>query len=104
MVRERFDEARCRRRIAEGRPNLVDRLAEALIEIDEGSLWPQSRLQLGAGDDVAGLFEKRRQEFKRLVFQLDPDAVFPQLPHLELDFENTKSDLIISICHFHAEA
>ena len=67
--------------------DLVDCFVEALVEIDEGSLGPEPGPELAAGDDVAGLFEQRRQDLERLVFQLDPDAVFPQLPRLRPDLK-----------------
>jgi len=94
-ARQRFNEAGARGRIAEGRPDLVDCFGEALVEIDEGSLWPEPGLEFAAGDDVTGLFEQRRQDLEWLVFQLDPDAVFPQFPRVQPDLKNTETDLII---------
>ena len=54
----------------------------------------------GAGDDVAGLFEQRRQDLEWLIFQLDPDAVFPQFPRLPINFKNSEGDPIMLNSHF----
>ena len=91
--RQRFDEAQVRGRIAEDRSDLVDCFGEASVEIDEGSLRPEPGLEFATGDDFTGLFEQRRQELERLLFQLDPDTVFPQLARVPPDLKNTESDL-----------
>jgi hypothetical protein len=97
---QRFDVTRGCGGIAQSRADLVYRLRETLVEIDERSVRPQSRTQLASSHDLAWLLEQGRQDLERLGFQVDPDATFPQFTRIPIDRENTKTDLFVPWWHF----
>ena len=50
-----------------------------MLEIDEGILRPQLRLQLFTSDYFARSIEEQEENFKRLTMKLKANAVFAQV-------------------------
>ena len=74
-ARQRLDEARVVGRVAERLAQLLDRRVEGVVEVDEGVGRPEPFAHRLAGDDLARAFQEHRQQLKRLVLQLQSDAV-----------------------------
>src|SRR5262245_61115071 len=56
-----------------------------------GARWPQLRLQLLAGDDVAGPPGQKKERAKRLLLQRHAPAGPAQLPFAGIELENAKA-------------
>ena len=91
-ARQRLDEPRVLGRVAEHLAQLLDRRVEGVIEIDEGVGGPEPLAHRLAGDHLARALEEHHQQLKRLLLQLQPDALAPKLPRLEIDFEGPEPD------------
>lgn len=78
-ARQGFDETRLLGRIAEGAAERLDRRIHAMLEIDEGVGRPQAALQLLAGEQLAGLFEKQGENLKGTAGEVDLHTVLAQL-------------------------
>src|ERR1700686_4889944 len=68
-----LDEARILRRVAQRFTNLVDRLVQAVIEVDD-RLAPNFLAQLVPGYQLPGFSQQHRQDLKRLLLQSDAEA------------------------------
>ena len=60
-------------------PQRLDRRVHAMLEIDERIGGPQPSLQLFSCEQLAGLFQKQRQNLKRPPGQANLPPVFAQL-------------------------
>ena len=70
----------------------ANRGIQAVLEIDECLRRPQSLPQLLAGHEVAGTIEKRLENLKRLLGEIDPDAGLPQFARAQIQLERAKAD------------
>jgi hypothetical protein len=66
-TRESFDVARIVGRIAEGLTQFVHRSVQAMAEVHKGILRPDSFSQFFPGHELAGVFEKRGENFEWLA-------------------------------------
>ena len=80
-----FDKTRVFRRIAQRLSQPADCLIQALIEIHKGASRPELLDQLFTGDELAGRFEKRRQDVEGLVLEDDLVSVAMQLGSLKVE-------------------
>ena len=92
-----FDVSRILGRIAEGLPQLVDRGVEPVLEIDESIISPNLLAQFIAADDMVGAFEQGHQDLERLLLDLDPDTMLPQLSGYAVNFEGAKSRVFLRL-------
>ena len=86
-ARQRLDEPRVVRIVAERGAQALHRRVQAVLEVDEGAVRPQPLAQLLARDDVAGALEHQPEDLERLLLQADAGRARPQLaqPHVELE-------------------
>ena len=61
-----------------------------MVEVDEGVSRPEPFAHRIASDHLTRALEEHREQLKRLFLQLEPDAVAPELPRLEIDFEGAE--------------
>ena len=64
-----------------------------MVKVDQRIGEPQLLLQLLTGDNLAGLLQQCREDFKGPIRKLDAKAVFAQFASIEVDFEVTKAQL-----------
>ena len=67
---QRLDQARLFGGISERLPEMVHRLVEAPIEVDERAGSPEPVSQFFASDELAWLFQQREEQLKGLVTQM----------------------------------
>jgi len=84
-----LNEAWILRRVAQRFTNLVDGFVQAVIEVHD-RLAPKFLTQLFPGYQLSGLFQKHRQDLKRLLLQPDVQATLRQFPGSKIDLEDTK--------------
>jgi hypothetical protein len=84
-----LDEARILRRVAQCFTNLVDRLVQTMIEVDD-RLAPNFLAQLLPGYQLSGFSQQHRQDLKRLLLQSDAQATLRQFAGSKIDLEDSK--------------
>src|ERR1700681_108998 len=84
-----LDEARILRRVAQRFTNLVDRLVQAVIEVDD-RLAPNFLAQLVPGYQLPGVSQQHRQDLKRLLLQSDAEDTLRQVAGSKIDLEDSK--------------
>ena len=85
--RQRFNEARRRRRIAQRRPDLRDAVIQSVLEVDEGLAAPYRLLELGPRDHLAGALNQVGKHACRLRLEAHDRAAAPQLARCRVEFE-----------------
>ncbi len=80
FARERLDVARVGGRITQGLADLVDRRIETLIKIHECVAAPEPLAYFLPCHDAALCFEQHDENLKRLLLQLDSNAILTQFP------------------------
>src|SRR5262249_26494982 len=91
-VRNRLDEARVSRRIAERFAQALDRCVQAVLEVDEGVVRPQARAQLVAGHDGPRRLQEANQDATRLLLKRDGCAVPMNVAGPEVGSEFAEAD------------
>ena len=91
MTRNRLDIAWAIGRVSQRRSQLGHGLVQAAIEIHKRVGWPELFSQLFAGHHFSGMFQKEGEYLKRLLLQLDPNAVFPQFGGAQVNLKNSKT-------------
>ena len=76
---DRLDVARLRRGIAERASQPVEGTADAVIEIDECAIGPETLPEFLTGDHLAGPLDQRKEELEGTLLEFDADAVFAEL-------------------------
>ncbi len=76
---DRLDIARVSGRIAESVTQFLHRAVQTVVEFDKSVPRPQQLAQFLTGHQLAGPFEQRSQDLKRLLTQADANAVLTQL-------------------------
>src|SRR6185503_17082517 len=72
--RDRLDERRLVRIVAKRGAQALDRGVQAVLEVDERALGPETLTQLVTGDDLAGPLEHEPEDLERLLLQAHPRA------------------------------
>jgi hypothetical protein len=62
-------------RVVEGNAQLLDSRVDALVEFDDGVVWPQSTAQLVARHHFPGMFQQYFEDEERLLLKQDGSAV-----------------------------
>ena len=87
-----LDEARILRRITQRLADLVDGFVEPVVEVDEGIRRPKRLLEFLSCDHVAHVLEQHRQDLKRLLLELDLQALLAKLARSKIDLESPEAD------------
>jgi len=74
--------------IAERFPQAHHRVVQSVVEVYKGIAGPQALAKLVAGNYFSGLFQKNRENLKRLLRQLQAQAMLTQLERLEIDLKH----------------
>jgi hypothetical protein len=82
-----LDEARRFGGIAQGFPQPLDGVVEAVVEIHEGIGGPDAPLQLLARDRLTGMFQKDLQNLEGLLLQLDLHTVLAEFARTQIKLE-----------------
>jgi hypothetical protein len=90
-ARHGLDEPRLIGFIAEGGAQPLDRRVEAVLEVDERSVGPETLPQFVARDDVAGALEHQAEDFVRLILQADAPRPVAQLAGMAVELERRES-------------
>ena len=64
--------------VAERRTQAFDGGVQAVLEIDEGALWPETMAELVAGDDVARAIEHETKNLERLILKTHSSRALAQ--------------------------
>ena len=93
MATDRLDVARLRRGIAERASQPVEGTADAVIEIDECAIGPETLPEFLTGDHLAGPLDQGNEELEGTLLELDADAVLAELARTGLyrEFPELKS-------------
>lgn len=91
-ARQRLDETRRLRVIAERRADSFNAEVHALLIIHEGFIAPDFPLNLLARHDLTGLSGEKGKNLERLWLQFDERAVPAQLTALEFQFEGVEAN------------
>ena len=89
--RHRLDERRPGGIVAEGGAHPFDGGVEAVLEVDEGAVWPETVAQFVSSDEVSRALEQRAQDFERLTLKLEARRADSQLAGAQVELE--RSDL-----------
>jgi hypothetical protein len=73
--------------IAQGFPQAIDGIVDAMIEVDEGVRRPNSPLQLVALDYLSGLLQENLKDLKRLFLKPDLGSVSAQFSRVLIQFK-----------------
>ena len=87
---ECFNKARILGVVTQGFAQLVDRDAQAVIEIDGGIGIPKPLLERFAGQDFAGLLKQCCKQFEGLPLKPDADTGPAQLSGLQIGFKDSE--------------
>src|SRR4051812_3045335 len=90
-ARERFDEPRRRRRVAERFPNPRDRVVQAVVEVHERIGGPDFRSQLLARHQLAGVSEQRGKDLQRLPLKPVLHSVLAQFASANVEVEHAEA-------------
>ena len=90
--RQGLDILRILRGVAERLADLINRRAQAVVEVDDRFRAPDLLLQFLPGDDFSGVAEQDGEQLERLALQLDADAALPQFTGPQVGFEHAKPD------------
>jgi hypothetical protein len=77
--------------IAKRRTQALDGSVQAVLEIDEGPLWPQSLPKLVPRHHFARVLEHQTENFKRLLLQSHAAYAITQLPRTAIELERRES-------------
>jgi len=83
--------------ITQRRPDLLDAVVHALLEVHIGLVTPQGLLDLLAGDDLPGAASQHRQQLQWLRRQPDEGARFAQLFRGDVQFKQSKSHKVLCL-------
>lgn len=86
-----FDEAGIVGGVAQGFAELVDSGVEAVAEIDEGVIGPNTLAELIAGDELAGVLEESGQDLKGLARKLDANAGLAEFTRAQVHRERAEA-------------
>jgi hypothetical protein len=89
---ESFDEAGVVGFVGEGVAEFVDGGVEAVFEIDEGVFGPEAFLELLAGDDQAGVFQKDGEDLEGTILELEANAGFAEFAGEQIGFIGAEAD------------
>ena len=87
-----FDEAGIVGFVREGVAEFVNGRVEAVFEINEGVFGPEAFLELLAGDDEAGLFQKDGEDLEGAILDFEADAGFAEFAGEQVGFVGAKAD------------
>ena len=73
-----FDEPRIFRGVTESLAETHDGGIETVIEVNKGVARPETFAKVFAGDEIAGSFEKDRENLPRLVLEANAGAVLTE--------------------------
>src|SRR5437762_1952195 len=102
-TRERLNKPGALSVIAECLSQLTDGTVDRIIEINVGVPRPQPLLNIFPGDDLTRAFNKHAENLKRLLLQLESDAVLSKFsrPCVQLkDTEPMDSFLLLGVHHW----
>ena len=88
---QRFDVDRAICRVSQGFAQFVDGLVQALLVVHERAVGPKPPLEVLAGNNLAGVFEQRRQDLNRLFLHFQTDAVLGEVTGLGIELKNAES-------------
>jgi hypothetical protein len=80
---QRLDIAGFRNLVAQGQPNLPDRIVESLVEFDKGRIAPDASAQLLPRHNLAATLQQNAQNAQRLGLNLYRPAIAKEFPRLE---------------------
>lgn len=83
---------------------LLNRRIDAVIELDECTIWPKTFPDLFAEYRFARVFQQHQQNFKRLLLQPDPPVSTQQLsrPCVQLKVAETRRFVVLGFGYFAA--
>ena len=87
-----LDVARILRRVAQGLADLIDRCAQAVVEVNYRFRAPYLLLQFLPGNDFSCVAQEDGQQLERLALELDADSALPQLTGSKVGFKYAKPD------------
>ena len=73
--------------VAQRRTQAFDGGVQAVLEIDEGALWPETMAELVAGDDVARALEHETKNLERLILKAHSSRTLAQLTRTAIELE-----------------
>jgi hypothetical protein len=88
--RHRLDERRPGGIVAECRAQPFDGGVEAVLEVNERAVWPQTAVQFVSRDDVSRALEQRAQDGERLALKLEARRADSQLAGAQVERECAK--------------
>ena len=89
---ESFDEAGVVGFVGEGVAEFVDCGVEAVFEVDKGVSGPEAFLELFAGDDQAGVFQKDGEDLERAILDFEADAGFAEFAGEQIRLVGAETD------------
>jgi hypothetical protein len=60
---------------------------QAVLEVDEGALWPETMAELVAGDDIARAIEHETKNLERLILKAHSSRAFAQFTRTAIQLE-----------------
>jgi hypothetical protein len=91
LAGKRFDESWIVSGVAEDFPQLVDDRVQAMIKVNERSVWPEVLAQFVARKHFAGALEQENQDLERLIWQAQADASFAKFTGSGVRFKNAEA-------------
>jgi hypothetical protein len=89
--RNRFHIARRFGDIVQGVSNFSDGYAEAVVEFDEGIVWPQTLPEFLTGNDFIGALDQHQEKPIRETLNFNPDAISRQCFLTSIEFERAEA-------------
>src|SRR5215510_778172 len=86
-----LNEPRTFRGIAQRLAQTIDGRVNAVVDVYKGVRRPKLLPKLLPGDDLAGMFQQKCKNLKRLLLELDLHPLLAQLAGLQVSLENTKA-------------
>jgi hypothetical protein len=86
-ARQRFDVARCFRRIAKHFANARNCVVQAVVKVDECISRPEPGMKLLPSHHIAGTFQQDLEHLEGLTAQSQPCAVLAQLAGTDIQFK-----------------
>ena len=87
---QRLHKTRVLGAVAQSFAQLIDGDAQAVVKVNSGLRAPEQLLQRFVSDNLAGMFEKRRQQLEGLALQPDMHTGTAQFATVQIGFKNTE--------------
>ena len=87
-----FDEAGVVGFVGEGVAEFVDGGVQAVFEINEGIFGPEALLELLAGYDEAGMFQKDGEDLEGAILEFEADAGFAEFAGEQVGLVGAEAD------------